>query len=133
MVRAMGRAIHRLAECLALSAFLITGAAAHSDLCDLLLMPPALYDHPATDVDREYVSIAEVNDNCAKTGSAALLDSIVLGCTICRFNDCTEYLPTPGEDGMSVNDVACVIRHEDGHVNSDRETGDPDSNHFGWM
>jgi hypothetical protein len=129
----MGWRIHCAAKSLLLSAFLSTGAAAQSDLCDLELKPPPLYDHPARDVDREYMSLSEVSDNCPKTSAALLLDSVVLGCTICRFEDCTEYLPTPGQDGMTVNDVACVIRHEDGHVNSDRETGDPDSNHFGWL
>jgi len=129
----MGGTITRAMRGLALSAFLTVGAAAQSDLCALQLEPPPLYDHPATNVDREYMSIAEVSDNCPRSGSADLLDSVILGCTVCRFDDCTEYLPTPGEDGMSVNDVACVVRHEDGHVNLERETGDPDSNHFGWM
>ncbi len=128
-----GSTIDRAARCLVLSAFLATGASAQSDLCDLLLKPPPLYDHPADSVDREYMTVSDVNDRCPRSSSAALLDTVVLGCTICRFEDCTEYLPTPGEDGITVNDVACVIRHEDGHVNYDRETGDPDSNHFGWM
>jgi hypothetical protein len=129
----MRATIHRAARGLVLSIFLSNGAAAQSDLCELELKPPPLYDHPATDVDREFMSLSEVGDNCPKTSAALLLDSVVLGCTICRFDDCTEYLPTAGEDGMTVNDVACVIRHEDGHVNSERETGDPDSNHFGWL
>ncbi len=118
---------------LVLSALLGIGGVAHADLCDVLLMPPPLYDHPADGVDREYMPISDVNDYCVGMGSAARLDSSILGCTVCRFADCTEYLPQAGEDGVTVNDVACVVRHEDGHVNSDRATGDPDQNHFGWL
>jgi hypothetical protein len=120
---------------LMLAAFLSTGAVAHADdLCDLTLLPPPIYDHPAADVDREFLAISDVNDYCGHgTNSADKLDAVIVGCTICQFADCTEYLPEPGVDGVTVNDVACVIRHEDGHVNSERETGDPDSNHFGWM
>jgi hypothetical protein len=134
MLRAMGWGkIRFAAQSLLLSAFLSVGAAAQSDFCALQLEPPPLYDHPAFDVEREYMSIADVNANCPRSSSADLLDSVILGCTICHFDDCTEYLPTAGEDGLSAEDVACVTRHEDGHVNAERETGDPDSNHFGWM
>lgn len=118
-----------------LSAFLSMGSVARADgLCDLTLLPPALYDHAADGVDREYMPITDVNDFCGGgTGSADKVDAVVVGCTICNFDDCTEYLPEAGQNGVTVNDVACVVRHEDGHVNAERETGDPDSNHFGWL